>query len=118
MLLVFSGAPTVAYATGGSLKPTHAVTMHAILVLPMLAWLLSFADWTERRRVRVVLLGAAGYLALAAVVAVENTAGVRPSETPLPIVAVSATGTIALIAAGVLALGGVARATTHGLEHD
>jgi len=72
MLLVFAGNPQAAYATGGSLKPTHAVTMHAILVLPVLAWLLSFARWSERRRVEMVLLGAAGYIALAVAVAVWN----------------------------------------------
>ena len=36
MRLVFAGDPQSAYATGGIFKPTHAVTMHAILVLPML----------------------------------------------------------------------------------
>src|SRR5438093_2182892 len=50
MLLVFAGNPQAAYATGGTLKPTHGVTMHGILVLPALAWLLSFARWSERRR--------------------------------------------------------------------
>jgi hypothetical protein len=37
MSLVFTGDPQAAYLTGGSLKPTHAVTMHAVLVLPALA---------------------------------------------------------------------------------
>ena len=72
MRLVFAGDPQAAYATGGSLKPIHAVTMHAILVLPVLAWLLSFTNWTEERRVRVVLLGAAVYVIVTAVV-VGNT---------------------------------------------
>jgi hypothetical protein len=56
MRLLFAGYPQAAYATGGTLKPTHAATMHAILVLPVLARLLSFVDWTERRRLAVVLL--------------------------------------------------------------
>ena len=76
MLLVFAGHPTAAYATGGALKPTHAVTMHGILVLPLLAWLLSFADWSERDRLRVVLLASAAYLALASVIAIRNIAGI------------------------------------------
>jgi len=75
MLLVFAGHPTAAYATGGALKPTHAVTMHGILVLPLLAWLLSFADWSERDRLRVVLLASAAYLALASAFAIRNIAG-------------------------------------------
>jgi len=119
MLLVFGGDPQAAYATGGALKPTHAVTMHAILVLPVLAWLLSFANWTERRRLRVVLLGAAGYLVLAAVVAVENVVGLAPSKTPLALVALSVLGVLAVAAAGLLALRGVASAfTADGIEHD
>lgn len=72
MRLVFAGDPQAAYATGGSLKPIHAVTMHPILVLPVLAWLLSFTNWTEERRVRMVLLGAAVYVIVTAVV-VANT---------------------------------------------
>lgn len=48
------GNPQAAYTTAGALKPLHAVAMHAILIVPGLAWLLKFADWTERRRVRLV----------------------------------------------------------------
>ena len=72
MILVFAGNPQAAYATGGALKPIHAVTMHAILVLPALAWLLSFVNWTEQRRVAVVLVASAGYIVLVGVVAVRN----------------------------------------------
>jgi hypothetical protein len=117
MLLVFAGYPQAAYALGGTLKPTHAVTMHAILVLPVLAWLVSFADWTERRRLHVVLLGAAGYVALAAVVAVENVAGAL-SVGGVP-GALGVLGVIALVAAGGLALEGVTRSfTANGIQHD
>jgi hypothetical protein len=118
MLLVFAGHPQAAYATGGTLKPTHAVTMHAILVLPVLAWLLSFANWTERRRLGVVLLGASGYVVLAGVVAVENVAGLPPSEAALAVIALAGLGVFALMSAGLLALGGVARSFTPGIEHD
>jgi hypothetical protein len=109
MTLVFGGDPQAAYATGGALKPTHAVTMHGILVLPLLAWLLSFANWSERRRLRVVLLGATGYVVLAATVAAGNLVGLSASEPPFAIVALAGLGTLALLAAGVLALGGAAR---------
>ena len=76
MMLVFAGNPAAAYATGGALKPTHAVTMHGILVLPLLAWLLSFADWSERGRLRVVLLVSTAYLVLASAIAIANIAGI------------------------------------------
>jgi hypothetical protein len=62
MSLVAAGHPQAAYATGGSLKPSHAITMHGIQLLPVAAWLLSFVDWPERRRLTVVLLAAAAYL--------------------------------------------------------
>jgi hypothetical protein len=118
MLLVFGGHPQAAYATGGTLKPTHAVTMHAILVLPLLAWLLSFTDWTEQRRLGVTLLGAGGYVALAGGVAAENVAGVAASAAPVAVVALSVLGMLALVAAGLLAISGVARAfTAGGIEH-
>jgi hypothetical protein len=61
MSLVFAGNPQAAYATGGSLKPSHAVTMHGIQLLPIVAWMLSRADWPERRRLTVVLLTAVAY---------------------------------------------------------
>lgn len=119
MLLVFAGDPQAAYATGGTLKPAHAVTMHAILVLPVLAWLLSFVNWTERRRLRVVLLGAAGYILLAGVVAVGNFAGLEARDAPPAAIVLTAIGMLALIAAGLLALNGVAHAfTADGMQHE
>jgi len=75
MSLVFTGDPQAAYMTGGSLKPTHAVTMHAVLVLPALAWLLPLTGWNERRQTRVILVAAAGYVALAAAIAAGNLTG-------------------------------------------
>ena len=75
MMLVFAGHPQAAYATGGTLKPTHFVTMHAILVLPAFAWLLSFTNWTEQRRLAVVLTAAGVYAIVAGAVAVANFTG-------------------------------------------
>ena len=114
MLLVFAGDPQAAYATGGTLKPTHAVTMHAILVLPALAWLLSFANWSEQRRLRVVLLAAAGYVAIAGLVAMSNVTGLELSQMPLALVALFALGALAMLVAGLVALSGVARTLAAG----
>ena len=61
MRLVFSGAAQRAYATGGSLKPVHAVLMHGILALPLLAWLVSKVGWKERTQARAVWTGIALY---------------------------------------------------------
>jgi hypothetical protein len=43
----------------------------------MLAWLLSFANWSQRRRIGVVLVVAAAYIALAGLVAAANLSGIR-----------------------------------------
>jgi hypothetical protein len=74
MMLVFGGDPAAAYATGGGLKPTHAVTMHAILVLPALASLLSHTPLSEDRRRRYVEIASASYVLLVAIVAAANMA--------------------------------------------
>ena len=75
MSLVVAGNPQAAYLTGGSLKPTHSITMHAVLVLPALAWVLSLTDWSERRQTRAILVAAAGYVVFAAAIAVGNLTG-------------------------------------------
>ena len=119
MQLVFAGDPMAAYAIGGTLKPTHAMTMHAILMLPLVAWLSSFADWSERRRVGVVLLGAAGYALVTGVVAVENVVGMPVSQTPLSAEVLAAFGFLGLLATGLLAFNGAAHsATAGGIEHE
>jgi len=75
---VVAGDQQAAYAVGGGLKPGHAVTMHGVLVLPVLAWLLARTGWPEQRRVRVVWLAVTGYTLLAGVVLAESIAGVNP----------------------------------------
>jgi hypothetical protein len=72
MRQVFAGHAAAAYATGGALKPTHAITMHGILVLPMFARLLASAGWSEERRLTVVRQAAAAYVLLALIVAAVN----------------------------------------------
>jgi len=59
--LVNAGHQQLAYQLGGFLKPVHAVSLHGVLVLPGLAWLLSHRSWSEARRNRAVALASAGY---------------------------------------------------------
>jgi hypothetical protein len=91
-----SGA-AAAFAFSAGIKPGHAATMHGVLVLPALAWLLSFTDRPERSRLAVVRLASAGYGLLAGVVVVEVLVGLDP------LAGTSVTGTV-LGAVGVLAL--------------
>ncbi|MEV6342538.1 hypothetical protein [Actinoplanes sp. NPDC051851] len=60
-------SPDAAYRTAGFLKPVHGVTVHALLVLPLLAVLLRHLGHPEPRRRRAVALATAAYvLAVAA----------------------------------------------------
>jgi hypothetical protein len=105
-------AQQAAYTSAGWLKPAHAITMHAILVLPMLAWLTSFLPWTPIRQLRVVTWAAAGYALLAAVVVAETLARVSPLTAPIWANAAAVAGSAVLVGAGVLVLGGLVRGPT------
>lgn len=101
------GDPQLAYTTAGALKPLHAVAMHAILVLPALAWVLRFTRWPEAHRLRVVRVAVAADLVLTAVIGVESFTGVDPLAAPLPVLAVSALAAAVLGGTGLYALSGV-----------
>jgi hypothetical protein len=75
-ILIKDGHRQQAYDTAGFLKGFHAVTLHAVLVLPALAWLLSRTRLGERTRTRVVAVGIGGYVLAALVVLVVNVRGV------------------------------------------
>jgi hypothetical protein len=72
MRQVFAGNAAAAYAIGGALKPTHAMTMHGILVLPVLGRLLTFTHWSEARQLKVVRYAAISYVLLTLGVAALN----------------------------------------------
>jgi hypothetical protein len=105
--------PELAYTTAGFLKPAHAVAMHAILVIPGMAWLLTFTRWPERTRLHVVQLGVAGYLLLTVVTIIESATHVSPLAAPAIGSVGSALGVAAIIIAGVTALYGVTRRALH-----
>ncbi|HEY1178866.1 MAG TPA: hypothetical protein VGF17_22150 [Phytomonospora sp.] len=75
--LANSGEQQAAYDTAGWLKPTHAVTMHAVGVLPALAFVLACTDLDERRRTRVVAYAVAAYALAALITAAVNLAAGR-----------------------------------------
>ncbi|MDF3302613.1 hypothetical protein [Streptomyces tropicalis] len=75
VVLSRAGHQQAAYASTAPLKPLHGVSLHAVLVLPALALLLSRTSWNERDRERMVtgavaayavaVLGAGGWAVLA-----------------------------------------------------
>lgn len=65
--LIRSGHRTAAYDTAGYLKWPHAITLHAVLVLPLLAWWLARSDRSEPRRTTIVATAAITYVAVAVV---------------------------------------------------
>jgi hypothetical protein len=97
MALVLGGHAQAAYAVGGTLKPTHAIAMHGVLILPALAWVLSFANWSERRRLAFVAIGEAGYLLLIGAVISANLSGRNPWQ-------IGSTSSV-IFGVGVLAIG-------------
>lgn len=101
--------PSIAYETAGFLKPAHAVTMHAILVIPALAWLLSFTRWSENQQTNIVRLGIVGYAVMSVVIIIESVTHTSPLAAPPLAMAVSGLGLAVLVAAGALGLYGVAR---------
>jgi hypothetical protein len=67
---VDAGHQQEAYDEVGFLKPVHAISLHGILVLQAVAWLLSLTPADEARRTRIVAIAIAGYgLAIAAALA-------------------------------------------------
>jgi hypothetical protein len=68
------------FGAAGVMKVPHAVAMHAIQVLPGLAWLLGFAAVGERRRLGLVWAATTGYGALVAVSLAQTAAGLAPLD--------------------------------------
>jgi hypothetical protein len=64
-ILIKQGHRSAAYDTAGFLKWTHAVTLHAVLVLPLLAWWLARTPRPEADRVRIVKRATAAYVVAA-----------------------------------------------------
>jgi hypothetical protein len=68
------------FGVAGVMKVPHAVAIHAIQVLPALAWLLSFATLAERRRMSLVWIATLGYVALVVVSLIQTASGVTPLD--------------------------------------
>jgi hypothetical protein len=68
------------FGAAGSMKFAHAVPMHAIQVLAVLAWLLSRSGLPQRRQTRLVALAVVGYGGLFGVALWRTSSGLGPVE--------------------------------------
>ncbi|GHE06896.1 hypothetical protein [Streptomyces alanosinicus] len=66
VVLTRTGHQEAAYHSTAPLKPLHGVSLHAVLVLPALAWLLSRSPWDERTRGRLMATAVGCYAAAVA----------------------------------------------------
>ncbi|WP_329066430.1 hypothetical protein [Amycolatopsis sp. NBC_01480] len=104
------GNAQLAYTTAGALKPLHAVAMHAILVLPGLAWLLRFTGLAERQRLRLVWLAVVADAVLTAVIGIEAFTGIPPFSAPAVYTGLSAAALAVLVGAVIFSLFSALRA--------
>ena len=95
------------FGAAGSLKLPHAVTLHAVQVLPALALLLGLSVSTEQRRVRIVALGAIGYAGLIGAAAMQTYGGDSPFDVSVGSVSVALAGLALLLTAAFLAVRGL-----------
>ncbi len=84
------------FGAAGVMKGPHAVAMHAIQVLPALAWLLSFARLPERWRLVLVAGATVGYGALVAVSLLQTAAGLAPLDVGVAAAVLSLLGVLLL----------------------
>jgi hypothetical protein len=92
------------FGAAGQLKVPHAVTLHALQVLPLLAWLLTRTRWPEPTRVRIVAVAAAGYAGLVAVSALQAFSGLAPTRLTVVSGALLLASVLALASAGLATL--------------
>lgn len=64
--LTRTGHQLAAYDSTAPFKPLHGVSLHAVLVLPVLAWVLSRTGWSEAARLRTVRAAVGCYAAAVA----------------------------------------------------
>jgi hypothetical protein len=92
------------FGAAGALKVPHAVTLHAVQVLPAVAVIMLAAPGRELLRVRVVGLAAAGYAGLIGATMVQTYAGRGPLDLGLAAATLAAVGLVMLLTAGVVAV--------------
>ena len=111
-----SEGATAAYDGAGAFKPVHATTMHAILVLPLIAWLLLRTGWPARTRQRLLWAAIGGYALTTVVVLVDTLLGVEPFTAQAAAVTAMVVGGVVTAAVGAAALLKAAAPSRHALS--
>jgi len=62
-------------APAGSMKGPHAIALHSLQILPLLAFLLMFTNWNEAERSRVIVPAISGYVGVTALVTAQAMNG-------------------------------------------
>ena len=106
------------YGAAGLMKLPHAVALHGIQVLGVLAWVLLFTTWNERRRVAIVTIGAIGFVGLLLAMLVQTYSGLAPFDLSLPIALLLAVSAFSLVAAYVSAAVALWRTLSHLPTHE
>ena len=66
------------FGAQGVMNVPHAVSLHGLQVLPILAWLAMFTRWGEMERTKVVVAATAGYTGLVVVGVLQALGGQAP----------------------------------------
>ena len=98
------------FGDAGAMKLPHALALHAVQVLPLLAVLLRVSPMLERRRVQTLCVGASGYVCLVVAAMLQTYRGRGPLELDLGSAAVAALGVALLAACAFVALRGAGSA--------
>jgi hypothetical protein len=99
------------FGAAGQLKMPHAVALHAVQALPVLAWLLSNTVLTERARRRLVIAATTGYTGLLGVSCLQTFRGLAPLALDAAAFCVLLLSVMLLISAGAVTLISLVRRT-------
>lgn len=66
------------FGAAGVMNVPHAVSLHALQILPLLAWLALFTRWEEGKRTQAVVAATAGYTGLVVVGVLQAMGGQAP----------------------------------------
>jgi hypothetical protein len=101
--------PNSTFGEAGAMKVPHALTLHAVQVLPLLAWSLLFSGLSESRRLLTVGVAALGYAGLTAVMIFQTFSGVAPFDMSAPVAVVLGSSVGLIVASASAALWGLVR---------